>query len=61
MHGDDYYFLPPVLIKSLRGNDNFAVIQVRSAWQALDLLQVKDLLKSNGLVFAEVFHKFVPF
>ncbi|MBV9851103.1 MAG: hypothetical protein JO250_15645 [Armatimonadetes bacterium] len=58
VHGKDYYFLPPALIKSLRSSNDFVVAPVRSDWQAIDLLQVEDILRDNGLVFAEVFHTF---
>lgn len=58
VHGKDYYFLPPSLIKQLQGNPDFAVAQVRTDWQAIDLLQIEDLLRGNDLVFAEVFHTF---
>lgn len=60
IHGQHYYFLPPALIKSLTGNDNFLVAPVRSDWQAIDLLQIADLLTSYDLVFAEVFYTFGP-
>jgi len=60
IHGQHYYFLPPALIKSLAGNDNFLVAPVRSDWQAIDLLQIADLLRSHDLVFAEVFYTFGP-
>ncbi len=56
--GLTFYFLPASLIKSLMGNPDFAVSRVRSDWQAIDLVQVEDLLSSNDLVFAEVHHSF---
>jgi guanylate kinase len=56
IHGKDYYFLPKGLIGSL--GKNFAVSPVRSDMQAIDLLQVKDLLKTHDVVFAEVFYTF---
>jgi guanylate kinase len=58
VHGKDYYFQPPALIKQLRQNPDFAVAQVRTDWQAIDLLQIEDLLQGHDLVFAEVFHAF---
>ena len=58
VHGKHYYFLPPALIKSLEENSDFAVAPVRSDWQAIDLLQVKELLETKGLVFAEVYCTF---
>jgi guanylate kinase len=60
IHGQHYYFLPPALIKSLDDNENFLVAQVRSDWQAIDLLQIADLLENHDLVFAEVFYTFGP-
>ncbi|MFI5459331.1 MAG: hypothetical protein ACHRXM_28230 [Isosphaerales bacterium] len=60
VHGKTFYFLPPALIKSLESNPDFVVSKVRSDWQAIDLIQVEDLLRSNDLVFAEVFHTFGP-
>lgn len=58
-HGRDYYFLPSAFIRSLEKSDDFAVARVRSDWQAVHLSQVRELLeKSNGLVFAEVYHVF---
>lgn len=58
IHGKHYYFLPPAFIASLKDNPNFAASKVRSDWQAIDLLQIEDLLVGNNLVFAEVFHTF---
>lgn len=58
VHGKHFYFLPPALISSFQDNPNFAASMVRSDWQAIDLLQVDDILKGNDLVFAEVFHTF---
>lgn len=58
VHGQHFYFLPPSLIKSLSGNDDFLVAPVRSDWQAIDVLQVADLLRLHDLVFAEVFYTF---
>jgi guanylate kinase len=59
VHGRDYYFLPTVFIQSLGKSEDFAVARVRSDWQAIHLQQVRELLeRSNGLVFAEVYHVF---
>jgi guanylate kinase len=58
IHGKHFYFLPSAFIVSLKDNPNFAVSKVRSDWQAIDLLQIEDLLVGNDLVFAEVFHTF---
>jgi guanylate kinase len=60
VHGEHFYFLPPALIASFQDNPNFATAMVRSDWQAVDLLQVEDLLSAENvdLVFAEVFHTF---
>lgn len=58
VHGKDYYFLPSALFSQLQQNPDFAVSQVRTDWQAIDLLQLEDLLRGNDLVFAEVFHTF---
>jgi guanylate kinase len=58
IHAKDFYFLPPALIASLKNDINFAVTKVRSDWQAIDLLQIEDLLKGNDVIFAEVFHTF---
>ena len=58
VHGEHFYFLPPSLIASFQDNPNFATAMVRSDWQAVDLLQVEDLLSGSNLVFAEVFHTF---
>jgi len=60
IHGQHYYFLPPALIKSLADSEDFLVAPVRSDWQAIDLLQIADLLESHDLVFAEVFYTFGP-
>ena len=58
IHGQHYYFLPSALISSFQDNPNFAASMVRSDWQAIDLLQIEDLLSGNDIVFAEVFHTF---
>ena len=60
IHGEHYYFLPPALIAAFQNNLNFAAAMVRSDWQAIDLLQVEDMLSDHSinLVFAEVFHTF---
>jgi guanylate kinase len=58
VHGQHYYFLPPALIKSLASNPDFLVARVRSEWQAIDLLQVADLLARHDLVYAEVYYTF---
>jgi len=59
VHGKHFYFLPPAYIKSLKNNSDFVVAQVRSDWQAIDLLQVQDLLEGeNEIVFVEAFHTF---
>lgn len=60
VHGQDYYFLPPTLIKALGENGEFLVAPVRTDWQAIDLGQVADLLRDHDLVFAELFYTFVP-
>jgi len=58
VHGRDYYFFPPALIRSLADNPDFLVAPMRSEWQAIDLLQVADLLAQHELVFAEVYYTF---
>jgi guanylate kinase len=58
VHGQHYYFLPPALIRSLADDPDFLVARVRSEWQAIDLLQVADLLAQHELVYAEVFYTF---
>jgi guanylate kinase len=58
IHGRDFYFLPQTLISSLAGNPDWAVQRVRSDWQAIDMQQVKELVSSHPLVFAEVFYTF---
>lgn len=58
IHGQHYYFLPPAFISSLQSNADFAVSKVRSDWQAIDLLQIENLLHGNDVIFAELFHTF---
>jgi guanylate kinase len=60
VHGRDYYFLPPALIRSWADHPDFLVAQVRSAWQAIDLVQVESLLAEHDLVFAVAYHTFGP-
>lgn len=55
VHGLDYYFLPRGLFSQLDQN-RFIVGNVRSDIQAIDMLQVRELLQSNDLILAEVFH-----
>lgn len=57
-HGRDYYFLPPALIRSLQTSPDFVVKQVHTEWQALDLVQLEQLLDQRDHVFAEVFYTF---
>ena len=55
VHGIDYYFLPRGLFEQLdRGR--FIVANVRSDIQAIDMMQVCELLEEHNLVLAEVFH-----
>jgi len=58
VHGQHYYFFPPALIKSLASNPDFLISPMRSEWQAIDLLQVADLLSQHDLVYAEVYYTF---
>ena len=60
VHGRDYYFLPAALIRSWRDDPDFLVAQVHSAWQAIDLVQVEELLAQHELVFAVAYHTFGP-
>jgi len=58
IHGEDFYFLPEDFIRSLAGSPDFAVSPVRTDWQAIHIPQVKELLRTRDVVFAEVFHTF---
>jgi guanylate kinase len=58
VHGSDFYFLPASLIKSFAENSDFVVLAVWNDWHAIDVGQIEELLDSNDLVFAEVFHTF---
>jgi len=58
VHGRDYYFMPAALIRSWADHPDFLVARVHNAWQAIDLLQVADLLAQHDLVFAVVYHTF---
>jgi guanylate kinase len=60
VHGRDYYFLPAALIRSWADRPDFLVSQVHSAWQAIDLVQLEDLLAQHDLVFAVAYHTFGP-
>lgn len=55
VHGIDYYFLPRGLFDQL-DRDRFIVANVRSDIQAIDMMQVRELLEGHNLVLAEVFH-----
>lgn len=59
-HGRDYYFLPEGLIRSWKDHPNFLVTQVHSSWQAIDLVQVEELLNQHDLVFAVAYLTFGP-
>lgn len=55
VHGVDYYFLPRGLFAQL-DERHFIIEEVRSDLQAVDIHQVKELLKKNDLILAEVFY-----
>lgn len=55
VHGVDYYFLPRGLFAQL-DPDRFIVGQVRSDIQAIDMEEIKELLKTNDLVFIEAYY-----
>lgn len=60
VHGRDYYFLPPALIRSWADHPDYLVAQVHGAWQAIDLVQVEGLLAEHDRVFAVVHTTFGP-
>ena len=60
VHGREYYFLPPALIRSWQDHPDFLVAQVRSDWQAIDLVQVEGLLAEHDRVFVVAYHTFGP-
>lgn len=55
VHGIDYYFLPRSLFEQL-DRSRFVIGNVRSDIQAIDMMQVRELLEGYNLVLAEVFH-----
>lgn len=55
VHGIDYYFFPRSLFNQL-DRSRFIVANVRSDIQAIDMMQVRELLEEHNLVLAEVFH-----
>ena len=55
VHGIDYYFLPRSLFGQLDRN-KFVVGNVRSDIQAIDMMQVHELMEGYNLILAEVFH-----
>jgi guanylate kinase len=55
VHGIDFYFLPRGLFEQL-DRSRFIVANVRSDIQAIDMIQVHELLEGYDLVLAEVFH-----
>jgi guanylate kinase len=55
VHGIDFYFLPRSLFEQL-DRSRFIVANVRSDIQAIDMMQVHELLEGNDIVVAEVFH-----
>jgi len=60
VHGRDYYFLPAALIRSWADHPDFLISQVHGAWQAIDVVQVEELLAQHDLVFAVAYHTFGP-
>ena len=60
VHGRDYYFLPVALIRSWADHPDFLVSQVHSAWQAIDVVQVEELMAKHDLVFAVAYRTFGP-
>lgn len=55
VHGIDFYFLPRSLFEQL-DRSRFIVANVRSDIQAIDMMQVRELLEGSALVLVEVFH-----
>jgi guanylate kinase len=55
VHGIDFYFLPRSLFEQI-DRSRFIVANVRSDIQAIDMMQVRELLEGDDLVLAEVFH-----
>lgn len=55
VHGKDYYFLPRGIFYQL-DPDRFIIGNVRSDIQAIDMDEVRDLLKMNDLVLIEAYH-----
>lgn len=55
VHGIDFYFLPRSLFEQL-DRTRFVVANVRSDIQAIDTMQVRELLEQYDLVVAEIFH-----
>lgn len=58
INGIHYYFFSSEFIQSLAAKRNFLVAQVRSDLQAIDILKLNELFKSNDLVFCEIFYTF---
>lgn len=49
--GVDYYFRDESRIRELCGNDQYIVRKVRNDWQALDVEELKQLLKNQGVLY----------
>lgn len=55
VHGLDFYFMSRGLFSRL-DRDHFIVGNVLSDIQAIDMVQIKELLKENDLILAEVYY-----
>ena len=54
IHGVDYYFLPRGILEQL-DRTRFAVANIRSEIQALDLIQLRRLFKDHDVVLVEAY------
>lgn len=54
IHGIDYYFLPRGIFSQLNP-ERFLTFEIRSEYQALDLVQIEDLLKKHSIVLIEAY------
>jgi len=54
VHGVDYYFLPRGMLEGI-DRTRFAVVHIRSQIQAVDLVELGELVKKHDLVIAEAY------